>query len=109
MDALHPRQVDHEAALTHRVARDVVAAATNRHEQIVVTGEIDRADDVGHPGTADNQGGPFVNHGVPDLTRLIVPGIAGTQQFAPQAGLQVLNSGFLENCMRAHSRDDCQI
>ena len=35
VNALHPRQVDHQAAVAERAAADVVAAAANRHEQAV--------------------------------------------------------------------------
>jgi hypothetical protein len=40
---LHRRQIDHQAAVTHGVSGDVVPAATDRHQQIVRPGELDRS------------------------------------------------------------------
>ena len=41
-DAFSSAQIDHQAVIANRIARDVVAAAADRHEQIVVPSEVDR-------------------------------------------------------------------
>src|SRR6202043_1586306 len=50
--ALHRRQVDHQPALAHGVAGDVVAAAAHREQEPVGAGKTHRRDDVGRPGAA---------------------------------------------------------
>ena len=51
-DALHARQVDHQTAVADRFAGDAVTTALYRDEQIVVTRELHRRDDVGRAGAA---------------------------------------------------------
>jgi hypothetical protein len=57
-----------------------VPTPADGHQQVVGAGKIDGLDHVGHACTADNQGGPFANHGIPDGTGYIVAIIAGTEQ-----------------------------
>lgn len=51
-DPLHPREVDHQAAIAERAARDVVTHRPDRHEQIMLAGEANRRHHVGRVGTA---------------------------------------------------------
>jgi hypothetical protein len=74
---LDQRQVNHEAPIADRVTRDVVATAAHRDEQIVGAGELDRRDDVGHSGAADDERRVFVDHRVPDFAGRFVGGSAG--------------------------------
>ena len=46
MDPFQLGQVDHETALAYGVARDVVAAAANGHQQVAGTCKIDGIDDI---------------------------------------------------------------
>ena len=77
LDALHGREVDHEAAIAHRGAGDVVAAAADRHEQIVLARETHRPDDVAGLRTAHDHGGSSIDHAVPDRASLVVVGRVG--------------------------------
>ena len=43
---VHPLEVDHQAAVAHRVAVEAVSAAPHRGEQISFTGEVDRLDHI---------------------------------------------------------------
>src|SRR5262245_33196842 len=79
-DALHPGQVNHQAAITHAVTRDVVATAAYRHQQTVGAGEVDGVDHVGDASAAGNERRPLVDIGIPHLTGLIVALVAGTEQ-----------------------------
>src|SRR5262249_53591191 len=92
-DALHPAQVNHQATVAHAVARDVMAAAAHRHQQLVGTGEVDRVDYIGGASAAGNECRPLVDIGIPDLAGLIVARITETEQGASQAGLESLDGG----------------
>ena len=71
-DTAHVREVNHQPAIIHREPRDVVAAAAHRDAQFRLTPEIDRADDIGDIGAADDDRGMAVDHRVVDMTRLFV-------------------------------------
>jgi len=101
-DALHPRQVNHEAALTHRVASDVVAPATHGHQQVVSTGEVHRVDDVRHARTPRKQRRFPVDHAIPDLAGVLIASLPRTQQRAPQPRVEVVDGGFLEDSFLEH-------
>jgi hypothetical protein len=76
-DALHRRQVDHQTAVADGIAGDVVTAAPHGDEQVVGSRKVHRADDVGGPGTAGDQGRFAVDGAVPDASRDVVAGVAG--------------------------------
>jgi hypothetical protein len=78
-DALHPAQVNHQAAVTHAVARDIMAATAHRHQQTVGASEVDGVDHVGDASAAGNERRPLVDIGIPHLTGLIVALVAGTE------------------------------
>ena len=59
-------------------ACSVVSAPSDGDEQVSVTGELDRGDNVGDVSTAGDHGGPFVDHAVPDGTYVVVVGISRT-------------------------------
>ena len=46
LDALHQREVDHEAVVTDGIARDVVPAPSDRDEQVVLASELDGLDHI---------------------------------------------------------------
>ncbi len=56
-DPLHRREVDHEAAVADGVTADVVAAAADGDEQVMLAREADRGEDVGDAGAAGEQAG----------------------------------------------------
>src|SRR5207302_4627199 len=46
LDTPHRRQVDHEAAVARALPGEVVAPALDRHQQVVLPGELDAGPDV---------------------------------------------------------------
>ena len=75
-DALHARQVEHQAAVTDGLAGDVMPTAPYRDEQVVLACELHRGDDIGRAGAAGDQRRPVVDQRVPDGAGLVVAGIA---------------------------------
>ena len=71
-DALHQGQVDHQPAVADAGASEAVGATAHGHQQVVVTGEVDGLDDVGHPSGAGDQARPPVDIAVPDLAGLFI-------------------------------------
>jgi hypothetical protein len=84
----HLREVDLQAPLAHRIARDVVAAAAHGQQQVVVAGETHGADDVRGPRASHGERGPPVDHGVPDRPCLLVVFRSGNGETAAQALLE---------------------
>jgi hypothetical protein len=72
VDVIHRREVDHEAVVTDGFARDVVSAAFDREQQILIAGEIDGSDDVGSPRTLGDDCWLLVDHPVPHAAGLVV-------------------------------------
>ena len=66
------RQVNHEATVTNRTSRDIVAAASNRNQQSVVASECDSMSDIARIPTAHNHTGPSIDHRVPDRPDILV-------------------------------------
>jgi hypothetical protein len=84
------RQVDHHAAVAHRRAGDVVAAAADRDLESPLAGEGDRRGDVAGVGAAHDHGRPAIDHRVPDGAHGVVGGIAGPDDGALDGGCQRL-------------------
>src|SRR5919204_1703536 len=79
MDAVHRREIDHEAAVVHGIARDVVASTFDRHEQVVLTCEVHCVDDIcGAAAPSDQRRSP-VDQPVPDPPRFLVPEVLRCQ------------------------------
>jgi hypothetical protein len=62
----HQGEINEETAVAHRIARDVMAAAAHRNEQLFIARELDRIDDIRGPKAPHHQAGPSIDHGVPD-------------------------------------------
>jgi len=86
-----------------------VPTPADGYQQVVGAGKMDGLDHVGHASTADNQGGPFVNHGIPDSTGFLVALIARTEQWATQAGLESLHGGLVKDRVCAPGSGNTQI
>jgi hypothetical protein len=86
MDALHERQVDHDAAVRHRPPRDVMPAAPDGDLQVAVAGQRDGIDDVGGATAAGDNCRPPVDQPVVDPPSLIVPGVARCEHLPREAG-----------------------
>ena len=87
---VHPRKIDHHAALADGIARDVVAPAANREHQPVLAREVHRAHHVRRPGAACDERRTAVDHAVPDRAGLVVTGVA----FAEQRSAHCAPQGF---------------
>ena len=87
----HRRQVDHQPAVAGPEPGDVVPSAAHRQQQVVVGGEPDAGDDVGHAAAPGDHGRPPVDHAVPDLARLVVGRIAGLDHFALERASEILD------------------
>ncbi len=72
VDSLHGRQVDHEAIVDQGASRDVVPAAADRHDEIVLAREIHGRRHVPGVPAAHDDRRMAVDHSVPDGARVIV-------------------------------------
>ncbi len=102
LDALHQRKIDHETAIAHGIARDVVPAASNGDDQIVLAREVDGADHILRRLAAGDQSGSAVDHGVPDLACLVVASVARKQDIATEVRLELVDacrSKFIHSCL----------
>jgi hypothetical protein len=79
----HLREVDHQAAVVDCVAGDVVAAALDRDEQVLLAREVDGVDDIGRAAALHDQRRSTVDQPVPDRARVVVAWIAGSQDRSP--------------------------
>lgn len=94
---LHQGQVDHQATVAGGKASRAVAAAADGDQEFVLAREIDRLDDVGHPGALGDQAGALVDHPVPELARRIVARVMRTQQRTAQTGSKSINGGGVQH------------
>lgn len=86
--APHLGEVDDEPVVADGGPGDVVPAATDRHQQVVVAGEGHRADDVTDATAPSNQGRTLVDHPVPHRTSVVVVSIIDTSQIAVEFCLE---------------------
>jgi hypothetical protein len=80
----HRRQVDHDPAVAHRRAGDVVATATNGDLEIVVAGEAHRCGHIGGAAAAGNQPRSSVDGAVPYGSGVVVVVVVGDDHIAPE-------------------------
>ena len=100
----HQRQVEHQPAVAHGVARDIVAAATDGHRQAMVAGEAHGVDDVGDAAAAHDRVRAAIDHRVPHGPCRVVARIAGDQHLALQAAAQGGEVQSRCRCRRIHDR-----
>src|SRR6476619_8314280 len=84
LDVLHQREVDHQTVIAHGIACDVVSASPDRDEQFVLARELDGLHDIFGRRAAGDQRRPAIDHGVPDLSYLIVARISGNNYVYPE-------------------------
>ena len=89
VDAPHLRQVDHQPAVGHGPAGDVVAAAAHRHLQPALAAEQHGLRDVGRPPAARDDRRPLVDEAVVDPAGLVVARLAGAEQPAGEPGREL--------------------
>jgi len=97
MDTAHPRQIDDEPAVVHRVAGHVVTAGFDREDQILVAREADRIDNVRGPAALHDHRGAAVDEPVPNRAGIVVSLIAGAQNRAPNTFHEPLNRFRIEH------------
>ena len=83
-DVLHRRQVDDHPAVAARRAGHVVPAAADGQGQVPGAGALDPGPHVGGTGAPCDQGRALVDGGVPEASRLVVAGVLGAEQLAPE-------------------------
>jgi hypothetical protein len=81
-----------------------VGPAAHGHQQVVVTGEGDGAADVGYSNGATDQTWTPVDIGIPDLARLGITRIIGSDEWAAQALLERFDGGRRERGLPAGER-----
>jgi len=75
--AAHPRKIDHDPVVARREARDAVATAPDRDDELLLPGETERRDDVFGARRPHDQRRPPVDHAVPDRTRRVIARVVG--------------------------------
>jgi hypothetical protein len=101
LDALQQREVDHDSVVAGPEPGAVVAATPNRQRQAAVTSERDRPRNVAGAGATRDQRRPLVDHGVVDLSRLLVVGVVGSDQSSLEV-CELLTRGLCRSGGSAH-------
>ena len=97
-DAVHRREVDHDAVVAGREAGDAVAPSAHGDREVVAAREADRGDHVGRAGAPDDERGPpAVVGAVPDPARLVVALGARGEDLSADGLPQLLDRRFPEN------------
>jgi hypothetical protein len=89
--ALHGPEVDEQAVVAHRQPGEAVTTAPHSDRQLVLAPEPSCGADIGHAGAAGDQPRPTVDRAVPDLAVVVVAGIGGAQDLAPERFAQVVH------------------
>ena len=87
--AFHRREIDHQPAVTHRGAGDVVAATSHGDQKIALPRETDGGPDVGGAGAARDEPGPTIDRTVPDRAGGVVLWVAGLDELSTEVSRQV--------------------
>ena len=85
VDSLHRREVDHQPAVRHGSARDVVSASPDRDLEAARAREVDRLCDVGRSLATGDECRPAVDESVVDEARLVVAVVSRKQDGAGKA------------------------
>ena len=85
-DGAHRRQVDHDPAVAHGGAGDVVTPAADGDLEVAVVGEAHRGGHVGGAAAAGDQPRSTVDGAVPDGSGVVVIVVVGGDHIAPEPG-----------------------
>ena len=88
-DVFHPRQVDHEAFIAHRVPRHVVSTASDCQYESMVPCEGDRLDHIVRVLATHYHRGSAVDHRVPDSPCLVVVRVFRSDEFPMQPACEL--------------------
>jgi hypothetical protein len=83
-DALHRREVDHQAAVGDRQASDAMAAAANGHLNILLAGKIHRVHHIGDGPAPGDERGALVDKAVVHPTGFLVHRVGGVDQLTSE-------------------------
>lgn len=75
--ATHERHIEHQRAVSHSQACNVVSSALDAKKEVIFARELHARDHVRDAQAARDSGGPSVNHGVPDGAHVVVAGVTG--------------------------------
>jgi hypothetical protein len=90
VDAAHRRQVDDERVVPHAEAAGVVAAASHGQKRAALAREVHGGDGVGGVRAARDEARMAVDHAVVDGACVVVAGISGLDQLAPEGGPELI-------------------
>ena len=82
VNALHRRQIDHQALIDRGPPRDIVTPAAHRHLEAERAGQVHGIDNVGDAMTGRNRGRTLVDQAVVHPAAVVVPGVGRPQQLA---------------------------
>src|SRR2546430_9576520 len=82
VDAFHAREVDHHTTIAGPQSGAAVPAPAHGQGELMLTSEIDGADDIGDIYASGDESRPLIDHAIVDLPRLFVLGIARLDQVA---------------------------
>jgi hypothetical protein len=106
-NSFQPTQIDHDAAVAAAETGAVVAAAANCEQQIAIAGESHRRNDVRHVTAACDHAGPFLDHRVVELARLLVAGIRSSNQVAAKRFCERRESRTVKHRLNS-DLDECE-
>jgi hypothetical protein len=86
--SFHTGEVEHDPAVTHRVTRHAVAAAPDRHHQVVFPSKGDAAGHIGLARAPDYGLRPTIDHAVEDRSERVVFGVRRSNQRSAQLRCQ---------------------
>lgn len=95
LDALHQRQIDHEAVVADGIARDIVSAPSDRDDKVVLARELDSVNYIFRRRAAGNQRGLAVDHGVPDMACLVVGRVVRKKHLPSEVRFELVDICFL--------------
>jgi len=99
--ALRPAEIDHQAAIAHGTAGDVVPASADCHDEIVSPGKVDASHHIRCAGTAGDQRRVPIDHAIPDLACPILAVVRAQQQPAAQSVSELFHERFAQDDLRA--------
>ena len=103
LDRSHPRKVDHDAGVARGEAGNAMAAAPHGDDEIVLSREAHRGDDILDPRAARDKCGIAVGDGVPNGSARVVITVAGQDQLAAKVLLKLSERGRIDALSDRHA------
>jgi hypothetical protein len=80
MDAPHSRKVDNQSIVAERSSAHVVAATSDRHEDVVIARELHRSDNICGATALQDRARMLVHESIPNMSGLLVISVARLDQ-----------------------------